>query len=266
MEDRGAGHPVVLIPGIQGHWEWMHPAVEALARRCRVITDSLPGERRSLSRWDADAGFEQFVDHVDLVLRTANVDRAVLCGISFGGLIAVRYAAVRAPRIEGLVLVSTPPPAWTWPAHYHRYVRHPTLNMPLFLVGAVNRGRRELAATFPAVRDRVRFSVEQLPLVMRRPMAPRRAAARLRTVLDRSFEADCRAIRAPVLIMTGDRGLDRVVAVDDTLRYRALIPHAEHVTLPRTGHQGLMTRPEIFADHVAAFAARFAPAAAREER
>ena len=43
--DVGAGRPIVLIPGIQGRWEWMQPAVAALAVRFRVITFSLLGER-----------------------------------------------------------------------------------------------------------------------------------------------------------------------------------------------------------------------------
>ena len=38
--DRGAGTPLVLIPGIQGRWEWMAPAVDALAARTRVLTGS----------------------------------------------------------------------------------------------------------------------------------------------------------------------------------------------------------------------------------
>jgi pimeloyl-ACP methyl ester carboxylesterase len=256
--DKGRGIPVVLIPGIQGHWEWMRPAVDALARRCRVITDSLPGERGSLARWNPHAGFDQFVDHVDSVMRASAIDRAIVCGVSFGGLIAVRYAAVRPERVEGLVLVSTPAPRWSWPASYERYVRYPRLSLPLFVARAVGRGRRELQATFPARRERIRFSAVQLPDVLRRPMAPMRAAARMRSIRGRSFEADCRAIAAPVLIVTGERHLDRVVPVDDTLRYAALIPQAEHVELARTGHLGSMTRPDVFADRIASFAARAA--------
>ena len=43
MLDVGSGPPVVVLPGVQGRWEWMRPAVGALAERCRVLTDSLPG-------------------------------------------------------------------------------------------------------------------------------------------------------------------------------------------------------------------------------
>ena len=47
MIDRGSGTPVVLVPGIQGRWEWMRPAVDALAARCRVLTFSLCDEPTS---------------------------------------------------------------------------------------------------------------------------------------------------------------------------------------------------------------------------
>ena len=35
--DVGSGPPVILVPGIQGRWEWMKPAVDALSARCRVV-------------------------------------------------------------------------------------------------------------------------------------------------------------------------------------------------------------------------------------
>jgi pimeloyl-ACP methyl ester carboxylesterase len=55
--------------------------------------------------------------------------------------------------------------------------------------------------------------------------------------------------------MTGEPHLDRVVPVSSTLEYVKLIAGARHVTLPRTGHMGLMLRPEVFAEAVSAFVA-----------
>ena len=43
--DQGSGPPIVLSPGLQGRWEWMRPAVDALAKHYRVITFSLCDER-----------------------------------------------------------------------------------------------------------------------------------------------------------------------------------------------------------------------------
>src|SRR5438094_690051 len=41
MFDQGSGDPLVVIPGIQGRWEWMRPALRALARDRRVISFTL---------------------------------------------------------------------------------------------------------------------------------------------------------------------------------------------------------------------------------
>jgi hypothetical protein len=36
--DRGHGVPIVLVPGIQGRWEYLGRTVDALAQAFRVIT------------------------------------------------------------------------------------------------------------------------------------------------------------------------------------------------------------------------------------
>src|SRR6266498_2488806 len=88
--DRGSGAPVVLIPGIQGRWEWMAPAVEALAARCRVITFSLADEPSA--RWSMRGrGFDAYVEQVAQAMDASGLDRAVVCGVSYGGLIASAF-------------------------------------------------------------------------------------------------------------------------------------------------------------------------------
>ena len=41
LVDRGSGPPLVLIPGLQGRWEYLRPAVDALSASFRVLTFSL---------------------------------------------------------------------------------------------------------------------------------------------------------------------------------------------------------------------------------
>ena len=54
--EQGHGTPLVLIPGIQGRWEYMRPAVDALSDYFRVITFPLCGERVSAHAFDASRG------------------------------------------------------------------------------------------------------------------------------------------------------------------------------------------------------------------
>jgi pimeloyl-ACP methyl ester carboxylesterase len=66
--------------------------------------------------------------------------------------------------------------------------------------------------------------------------------------------ADPSELRRPVLVITGEDGLDRVVSPELTRRYLAALPSASHVVLERTGHIGLLTRADHFAEHVSRFA------------
>ena len=73
MIDIGTGTPLVLVPGIQGRWEWMRPTVEALAKHFRVLSFSLAGERTSGQALDRRLGFDNFIVQIDRVLADAGV-------------------------------------------------------------------------------------------------------------------------------------------------------------------------------------------------
>ena len=58
--------------------------------------------------------------------------------------------------------------------------------------------------------------------------------------------ADPARVQAPVLVVTGEPGLDRVVPVEVSRRTLDLVPSARHVVLARTGHIGIVTQPDRF--------------------
>ena len=74
--DKGTGTPIVLIPGLQGRWEWMRPAVDALAKHHRVITFSLCDERTSPFPCDPAKAFENYVAQVDAGARSRRARHA----------------------------------------------------------------------------------------------------------------------------------------------------------------------------------------------
>jgi pimeloyl-ACP methyl ester carboxylesterase len=243
--------PLVLIPGIQGRWEWMQPAIAELAKEWRVIPCSLPGEPGGR---DAVSGsFDAFVDYLDGVLDAAAVERAVICGVSFGGLIALRYAARRPARTEALILVSTPGPHWTLKPHLVRYMKWPTLSSPLFFAGAFGRFWPELRVTYPALGERVRFCATAMSRVLAAPAVPSRMSQRARMAGREGFASDCACVNVPTLVITGERDLDRVVNYDETMDYVSLIDGARFELLERTGHLGIMSAPDRFAAIVSRF-------------
>lgn len=228
--------PLVLIPGIQGRWEYMRPAVDALSAHFRVLTFSL----------DDATSLDGYVDQVVHALDERNIGRAVILGVSFGGLVALRFAAAYPERTAALVLASTPAPGWHLRPRHLFYARLPWIFGPLFLIESPWRMRAEFAAAFPNVRARRAFRRAALRTVLTAPISLSRMAARARLMSGLDLRADCARITAPTLVVTGERELDHVVPADGSSQYANLIPGARAVMLERTGHLGTITRPDAF--------------------
>lgn len=251
--ERGAGEPLVVIPGIQGRWEYTRPAVDALAASFRVITFPLADEPSSGFAFDAARGFDSYADQVLAVLNERRIERATICGISFGGLIALRFAAAHPDRVLNLVLVSTPGPGWHLKRRHELYARMPWLAGPLFLAEAPWRLRAEVAAAFPVGGARRRFAGRQLALLLSAPLSLPRLAARARLIAASSAATWAARITCPTLIVTGEPTLDHVVPANSTTEYHHLVRGAVSMILERTGHLGSVTKPDLFASRIRDF-------------
>jgi len=240
---RGTGPALVLIPGLQGRWEYMRAAVDALSASFRVITFSLgAGELDDLA--------QQVVNALD----GKTIPRATICGVSFGGLVALRVAAAHADRCERLVLASTPPPALRLRKRHELYLKAPWLLGPLFVAETPFRLRHELRAAMPNPKDRRRFSLDALRTGLAAPVSIGAMASRAKLVLTDAAARYCARVAAPTLIITGEAHLDYVVPVEGSAAYERLIANARRAVLRETGHLGSMTRPREFAELVRAFA------------
>jgi pimeloyl-ACP methyl ester carboxylesterase len=112
----GAGPTLVLVRGWISHLElmWAEPGFraffEALARRFRVIRFDARGNglsQRDVSRPDLD----DLVADLEAVMDASGTETCLLWGSSFGGPIAIAYAARHPDRVNRLVLEGTYP---TW--------------------------------------------------------------------------------------------------------------------------------------------------------
>ncbi|MEV4237708.1 alpha/beta hydrolase [Nocardia sp. NPDC049737] len=103
----GPGQPVVYLNGAyadQSHWR-------------RVIADLGPGYRhiayderaRGKSKQSADYSFEACLRDVDAVLAARGVERPILVGWSYGGILAWHWADRNPDRVLGTVTVDAAP-------------------------------------------------------------------------------------------------------------------------------------------------------------
>jgi pimeloyl-ACP methyl ester carboxylesterase len=264
--DRGEGDPVVLVPGIQGRWEWMRRCAQALAEDGRVVTASLPGEPGSGFALPRDAGFEVHAAYLDAILDRTGIESAVFCGVSYGGWVSVHYAARRPERVKALVLASAPGPAFRPDARQQYYVRAPRLLLPAFAYTSRQRLHPEVVRALPDPRERRAFLRSRLVEMARYPISPSVMARRMTVAARADFETSARQVKAPTLVLTGEPGLDRVVPVRSTMEYLEYVPGARAVVLEDTGHLGCVTRAREFARLVREFARAADAGAATEER
>jgi pimeloyl-ACP methyl ester carboxylesterase len=250
--DRGSGVAVVMLPGIQGRWEWMTPAVDALAKSCRLITFSLCDEPSSGFPVDHARGVENYLDQLETVFHRLALSEAVLIGVSYAGPIAMEFAVRHPDRVRGLLLVSALPPDWQPDRRARFYLRAPRLFSPVFFVDAPLRAQREVRAALPTIAEQLRFSIGQTTRLFQAFLSPSRMATRLQWLGQFQF-SDPSGFRKPTMVVTGEPGLDRVVRPELTRRYLDALPGARYAMIPRTGHLGSLTRPTAFAEIVHRF-------------
>jgi pimeloyl-ACP methyl ester carboxylesterase len=101
------GVPVVGIHGFGGDKEtWLMMAAMTPRPRGLVLVD-LPGHGRSADVPETRASIRHHAEAVLRVLDRERVDRAVICGNSMGGGVALRLASSWPDRVAGLVLVAS---------------------------------------------------------------------------------------------------------------------------------------------------------------
>ena len=105
-DDAGMGEPaVVLVHGWGfGNPSALVPQFEHLATGRRVLKMDLPGHGRS-DQPPPGFGFRDCAAAVIAQMDVASVERAVICGHSFGGRLAIQIAAAYPSRIVGVALL-----------------------------------------------------------------------------------------------------------------------------------------------------------------
>lgn len=108
FEDLGprGGAPVVLIHGFPFDRTMWEPQVREISKERRVISYDVRGLGKSQAG-DGQYSIELFVDDLVILLDHLKIGRAVLCGLSMGGYIALRAAERQPERLSGLVLCDT---------------------------------------------------------------------------------------------------------------------------------------------------------------
>ena len=245
-EAHGEGSPLLLSPGYCQTHENFRPQVEPLvAAGVRVVLWDYRGHGKSEAPEDADAyHMEQVLDDMHRVLEWAAPGRrAVLGGLSFGGLASLHFAIAHPERVRALLLFDSGPGFKNreaqagWEAQVGRIAdRLEKMGFEGYVDGRASATAIGRRPDLPAAQAAGRAIQLQNPHGVAR--FGRRVVGPAPGVID-----DLASIETPALVLVGE--LDTAYARAGEVM-AAKLPNATHMVIPDAGHVVNIEQAEAF--------------------
>ncbi len=241
--ETGTGLPIVFIPGITEFKEEFGFQFHGLADSYRIISYDL---RRGLKR-AADYTLDLLVEDLKGFMRAIHVHGAVICGHSFGGLVAMEFALRYPDLAKALVLVSAYPSALPIPAqelisstsaadHPHHRAFGTRLKMRVArILGRPSPGMIAMADEVTAVRAVARQAASTSKTTI---------SQRVRIIQRSDFRSRLPELDMPTLVVAGAR--DRSVFLSSAQALYEGIPNSSLDVIEDAGHFCFLTRHDQF--------------------
>jgi pimeloyl-ACP methyl ester carboxylesterase len=237
----GDGQPLVLIPGLAGGVGLVSPLAARLARDFSVIAYQLRGENDPFAlrrRFTLEDLVDDLAEFVDLLC----LERPVIMGVSFGGLIALRFAARFPHRLSAVIAQGVD--VTFAPSLLRRIADIVLREFPLptdspFVNQFFNLffGKRcDDPALFEFV-TRQCWTTDQSVM-----------AHRFRLAAEVNLRPSLPAIRSPTLLITGE--LDILPTGAGLREMEQRIAQVQHVRIPDAGHLAFVSHPAQVAQAV----------------
>jgi pimeloyl-ACP methyl ester carboxylesterase len=240
---RGDGDPLVLVPALAGGTGLLRPLIDELSQDHQVITFELRGEKECLC--DRSYHFDRLVRDLGEIVDQLALERPSLCGVSFGGAIALDFASRFPNRVGSLVVQGA---GAVYRDRLFDNVARKVLDR-LLLPGDnpfVNQFFRLLTAQSSQDRFGLDFAIDNCWTTDQSVMAHR-------FVLLEEYDVTGRLgrLRMPTLLLTGER--DVLQSADDMRVITNEVPQAELRMVAGAGHFAFVTHAEVLAAEIRSF-------------
>jgi 3-oxoadipate enol-lactonase len=244
LRESGSGSPIVLIPGLAGGFDLLGPLARSLATDHHVFSYQLRGENDCfVLRHPFD--LDDLVEDLAELLDSLRLERPTIMGLSFGGIIALKFAIRYPYRLDRLIVQGVG-------ARYERGLIQQIASTVLsrFPLPAdspfVNQffnllfgGRQKQDSLFEFVTRQI-WQTDQSVM-----------AHRFRLVEDLDIEDELRFIKARTLVLSGDR--DVLVSRSSLAPLCNAISDVNFTRLASCGHLAFVTKPDAMVNRVAQF-------------
>lgn len=243
VEGQAQGTPLVFINSLGCDLHIWDKVIPSFTGRYRILRYDKRGHGLS----DVPPGPYTIRDHTEdlaVLLNDLEVDKAILTGISVGGLIAMDFALQYPSRVRTLVLADTAPRIGTPEGWNERIagVRARGLDgMAETIVG------RWFLPSFPRAHpDEYRQAIEMLSRA-----SPDGYTATCAALRDADLSSSIQSILAPTLVLCGAR--DQVVTPEQTRAWAASLPKGRVVMIEGAAHLPCIEQPGAVANAIGQF-------------
>ncbi len=249
-EDRGDASrpPILLVRPLGGSTSLWGEVAGALAREMRGVTCDARGSGRATGH--ARASTAALAGDARAVLDARSIEKATLFGISLGGMVATRFAIDSSSRLASLILASTAARGFAFEraglrraSGFARCLARESCETERCVVLRVL--SHEFRAEHPLEAARIAGLAAQTPTSRMTLVAHALAALR------HDARAQLGTIRAPTLVLAGDR--DHLLGPDAGLVLARGIAGARRAIITGSGHDLTLERPGETARRVLAF-------------
>jgi proline iminopeptidase len=118
-ETEGSGEPILLIPMGPGRsHDYFHPYFSVLAEKHEIIYFDPFGRGKSdRARSVGDYSFERDVEDIEGLRQALRIEKLIIVGHSYGGMVAIAYALKHPSSVQKLVLLNTQLSSEDWQAY-----------------------------------------------------------------------------------------------------------------------------------------------------
>lgn len=257
VEQAGVGEPLILLHGFGASSFTWRRVVEELAPSYRLVAPDLHGFGYSERPRDAAAyTVEGQLALVLGVMDRLGISSAHVAGHSYGGALAIHLAWRHPERVRSLVLVDSAGVDYPWKRRHVGAVSRPVATV---FVRALGLSRQKVRAGLErSIFDDRLVTPELVEAYFERLRIEGVGTAYWglsKPTREPRLEFEAAELDLPVLLVWGAE--DTLVGPEVGRRAADLLPRAEYVELPETGHLPPEERPVELARRIAEFLARW---------
>jgi pimeloyl-ACP methyl ester carboxylesterase len=238
-EVSGEGEPLIVLHG--SYMNTMGGIIPTLAETNKVYALELQGHGRTTDI-DRPITYQSLADDVAAFMDAVGLKKADVFGYSMGAITGLQLAIRHPEKVERLVFVSGAYDFEGWQKAFRKFI--PQMNVEMFLgMPALVEPHRKLSPD----PDGFAKLAEKLIQLEKEPMA---------------WEAEVRALKMPVLIVTGDA--DAATLEHSVQMFRLLgggvmgdmgekLPQSRLAVMPATSHTAVITQVDLLMGFIAPF-------------